>query len=173
MNLAFQRLTVLLTAALFLLFAAPHSATAQDAIAALSEPGMSRQINDYGRAGYPRVRVYLWGNVNDGVWTVEEGTDLLEFLSASATGNFNQSPETRVRNILKIYRNGQVGQEPAFEMNVETIFARQDAYPTLQNGDVLVVESIQRRRFFTFRNISQVTGTVASVASLIFLVNGR
>ena len=136
MKRTFLRLTFIFATGTFLLFTTPHYAVAQDAIAGLSEPGMSQQVNDYGRAGYPRVRVYLWGNANNGVWTVEEGTDLLEFLSASATGNFNQSAETRVRNVLKIYRQGQVGENPAFEMNVQEIFARQGAYPPLQKPNL-------------------------------------
>lgn len=170
MNVTFPRLALILVAGALLILIAPGQAGAQESTLERTEMRGPFQTNDYGRPGYPRVRIYLWGNAQSGVWTVEEGTDLLEFLSASATGNFNQSTETRVRNILKVYRRGQVGEKPAFEMDVREIFARQRAYPTLQNGDVLVVESIQRRRFFTFRNISRVTGTIASVASLIFLI---
>lgn len=131
---------------------------------------MSQQTNDYGRSGYPRVRVYLWGNADNGVWTVEEGTDLLEFLSASATGNFTQEADTRVKNILKVYRDGQKGDDPVFEMRVQEIFARQNKPFQLRNGDVLVVESVERRRNFTVRGIAQVAGAVASVASLVFLL---
>lgn len=170
MKATLYRLSLIFAAGVCFLFLSPTEAVAQDPPSSLAEPGASQQTKDYGRSGYPRVQIYLWGNANGGVWTVEEGTDLLEFLSASATGNFNESPETRTRNVLKIYRDGQVGEEPAFEMRIEDIFARQSEHPELQSGDVLVVESIQRRRFFTFRNISQVAGTIASVASLVFLV---
>lgn len=172
MKSSLYRLSFLLTAAFFLTFVTPEVTLSQDVASGLTaDSGLSEATNDYGRPGYPRVRVYLWGNANNGVWTVEEGTDLLEFLSAAATGNFNRSSDTRNKNVLKVYRRGQVGEKPAFEMDIREIFARQDVYPQLQNGDVLVVESVQRRRFFSFRNVSQVTGTLASVASLVFLID--
>lgn len=170
MNVTLSRLALTLVAGALLTLIAPQQAMSQEAIPEFSELGATSQTNDYGRPGYPRVRIYLWGNAQNGVWTVEEGTDLLEFLSASATGNFNRSTETRPKNILKVYRRGQVGQDPAFEMGMREIFARQNEFFDLQNGDVLVVESVQKRRYFTFRGISRVTGTIASVASLIFLI---
>lgn len=170
MNVTLSRLALIFVAGALLTLIAPRQAISQEPIPVFSELGATSQTNDYGRPGYPRVRIYLWGNAQNGVWTVEKGTDLLEFLSASATGNFNQSAETRVKNILKVYRRGQVGKEPAFEMNVREIFARQNEFFALQSGDVLVVETVQKRRFFTFRGISRVTGTIASVASLVFLI---
>ena len=169
MTVILQRAALILIAGALFVLISPPQAVAQETSPELAELATS-QTNDYGRPGYPRVRVYLWGNAQNGVWTVEEGTDLLEFLSASATGDFNEGSETRVKNILKVYRRGQVGREPAFEMKMEDIFARQDEYPELQNGDVLVVETVQRRRFFTLRGITRVTGTIASVASLVFLI---
>lgn len=170
MNITLSRLALILVAGALLTLIVPQQAMSQESIPEFSESGDIAQTNDYGRPGYPRVRIYLWGNAQNGVWTVEEGTDLLEFLSASATGNFNQRADTRVKNILKVYRRGQVGKEPAFEMDVREIFARQNESFSLQTGDVLVVESVQNRRILTFRGISRVTGTIASVASLIFLI---
>lgn len=157
-----RRLVLALVVSLFMVF--PGGVFAQDMspeITSLSE------TKDYGRPGYPRVTVYLWGNADSGVWTVEEGTDLLEFLSVAARGDFNQSAETRKKNLLRVYRRGQVDEKPIFETELDKIFARQIEYPELQDGDVYVVESIQKRRFFyKFRQVSQVTGAVASLVSL-------
>jgi hypothetical protein len=69
-----------------------------------------------------------------------------------------------------MYRDGQVGAEPVFETQLEDLFARQVESPVLQEGDVLVLESIERRRTFTFRQASQITGTIASIATLVFLL---
>lgn len=131
------------------------------------------QIKDYGRPGYPRVTVYLWGNAESGIWRVEEGTDLLEYLSVAARGTFRHDSDTRVKNILKIYRKGQVNEEPVYESTVDEIFARQSTYPELQNRDVIVVESVERRRLFSFRSISWITGSAASIASLVFLIRNN
>jgi len=147
----------------------PAPAVAQNALPGFAEPSDS-YVKDYGRPGYPRVRVYLWGNADSGVWTVEEGTDFLDFLSTAGNGNFNRQPDRRVKNFVRLYREGQTNAEPVFEERLESLFARQVAYPTLQNGDVLVIETEQRRRRFTLRQVGFVTGTLASIASLVFIV---
>ena len=174
MTAILQRATVMLLLGGAMVLGAPQLGVSQDLsedmLTGLEEGAGAASVNDYGRPGYPRVRIYLWGNAQNGVWTVEEGTDLLEFLSAAAEGDFNSRPDTRVKNMLRIYRKGQIGGEPAFSMKMERIFSRQVETPALQDGDVLVVESIQRRRFFSFRNLSRVLGTVTSVISLVLLI---
>jgi hypothetical protein len=155
---------------LLLISLVPAPVAAQSTVPGLLEPPGTAQVQDYGRPGYPRVQIYLWGNANNGVWKVEEGTDLLEYLSLAGQGNFRQGAETRVKNVLRMYREGQVGAEPVFETELEDLFARQVESPVLQEGDVLVLESIERRRTFTFRQASQITGTIASIATLVFLL---
>lgn len=152
---------------------APPVAEAQETPDAPTVDMDMSQIKDYGRPGYPRVTVYLWGNAENGIWRVEKGTDLLEYLSVAARGTFRHDSDTRVRNVLKIYREGQVNEDPVFESTVDEIFARQSAYPELQNRDVIVVESIERRRLLSFRSISWITGSAASVASLVFLISNN
>lgn len=170
MTITFKRVTLTIMASVFLGFMTPELAISQNEISGIPDSGISTHTSDYGRPGYPRVQIFLWGNGQTGRWTVEEGTDLLEFLTVAARGNFDRSPDTRRKNILRVYREGQVGEDPAFEMNINKIFSRQVEPPTLQNGDVLVVSSIEKRRFFSFRNMHQIVGTAASIASLIFLV---
>lgn len=166
------RITVLGVASLFLVLLSPDVSQAQQIPpSSLLDGGLSQvQEYDYGRPGYPRVTIYLWGNAQNGMWTVEQGTNFLEYLSVAARGNFNEAAETRVKNKIRLYREGQIDDEPVFEADLEAIFSRKVDYPKLQSGDVLIVESIQRRRFFTFRNMSQVVGTTASLVSLGLLV---
>lgn len=167
-NLVFGCFAYLLLLGGISLAVTPEPAAAQDVAAGIttSESG----VMDYGRPGYPRVRIYLWGNAQQGVWTVEEGTDLLEYLSVATQGDFRESAENRVRNVVRLYRKGQTTGEPVFKSRVEKIFARQVDYPQLRDGDVLVMETIERRRLFTFRQISRIVGTAASLVSLGFLV---
>lgn len=152
---------------------APSGAYGQETPNAPSVEMDMSQIKDYGRAGYPRVTVYLWGNAENGIWRVEEGTDLLEYLSVAARGRFRHDSDVRVENVLKIYREGQMNEDPVYESTVDEIFSRQSEYPELQNRDVIVVESVERRRFFTFRNLSWITGSAASIASLVFLISNN
>lgn len=140
--------------------------------APITDMAMS-QIKDYGRPGYPQVTVYLWGNAENGIWRIEQGTDLLEYLSVAARGTFRRDSDMRVKNVLKIYREGQVNEDPIYESTLDEIFARQSTYPELQNRDVIVVESVGRSRVFTFRNLSWITGSAASIASLVFLISSN
>jgi hypothetical protein len=127
-------------------------------------------VKEYGRPGYPRMTIYVWGNADSGVWNVERGTDLLEFVSViSRTRMSENSPDRRRVEKLSVYRDQRPGGgDPFFESNVKDIFASRDSYPTLQEGDILVLETQTRTRF-TWRDIARVTGTVAALLNTYLL----
>lgn len=129
-------------------------------------------VKEYGRAGYPKVTVFVWGTADTGVWKVEEGTDLLEFLSVAARSEgTNRNVEIRNYQYLEMYREDQDrSNDPFFESRMDELFAREKEYPQIQEGDILLIESRAKRRF-TWRDISQVTGTLASLVSTYLLLN--
>lgn len=152
---------------LALLLAVPPGAVAQ-----LTPQGLANtpNVKDYGRAGYPRVTVYVWGTADTGVWTVEKDTDLLEFLSVAVRSDrAGQNADTRVVQTLKIYREETRGSSPYFEARLDDLFSRERSYPSIQDGDIIEIESQTRRRF-TWRDITQVTGTLASLVATYLLV---
>lgn len=131
-------------------------------------------VRVYGRPGIPKITIYVWGGQTQaGVWLVEEDTDLIEFLSISARGDVTiRQPERRSETFIKIFRGtSQRGNDPFFEANVNDLFSRQESYPSLQDGDILVVETRVRREF-TWRDLSQVVGTLTSGISLYLLLSG-
>ena len=142
----------------------PVPATAQDL------PARPPGVNDYGRPGVPRVTVYLWGDANTGVWTIEENTDLVEFLSVASERTVDTRADTRAVRILKIYRDGYANDEPFFEHRLDDLFARRSAAPSLQNGDIVVLETRERRRF-TWRDITSVTGTIVGLVNTYLLLD--
>lgn len=129
-------------------------------------------VKTYGRPGYAKVTVYVWGTADTGVWNVEEGTDLLEFLSVAVRSEGgNRNADVRSYQVFKMYREGQNRQnDPFFESRMDELFSRERSYPTIQEGDILVVETRSTRRF-TWRDITQVTGTVASLVSTYLLID--
>jgi hypothetical protein len=134
-------------------------------------PVVTPNVKEYGRPGYPVMTVYVWGNADTGVWNVEEGTDLLEFLSVVSRTQFgNRSPEERSTQILKLYRDGRTDGSPIFESRIEDLFTRTEGYPALQESDVLVLETKVRRRF-TWRDVSQVVGLAATVLNTYLLLD--
>ena len=127
-------------------------------------------VKEYGRPGYPRMTIYVWGNADSGVWNVERGTDLLEFVSVISRARMSQnSPDRRRIERLSVYRDQQPGRgDPFYESDVKDIFAYRDSYPALQEGDILVLETETRTRF-TWRDIARVTGTVAALLNTYLL----
>lgn len=127
-------------------------------------------VRVYGQPGNPKMTVYVWGQAQTGLWSVDEGTDLLEFASIVTTGGFTTNrPETESDMILQLFREGGTDAEPIYEQNVEDLFASR-SYPDLRNGDILVLKNRTRRRF-TWRDVSQAIGTVTSTLSLILLID--
>lgn len=127
-------------------------------------------MKDYGKPGVPRITVYLWGYADTGVWTVAEGTDLMEFLSVASRVPPNIRPNNRVIRTLTVFRNGYTKEKPYFKSRLNKMFATRSGYPDLQNGDILVLNTQERPRF-TWRDIARVTGTVVGVLNTYLLLD--
>lgn len=157
----------------FLLFADPTLVKGQEFDDPQPQQLASQQpmVKEYGPEGVPKMTVFVWGNADSGVWRVEEGTDLLEFLSVVSRMQMrDRSPDREIIKQLSLYRDEQPGQgDPYFETRVERLFTGRDNYPALQEGDVLVLE-IEARDRFTWRDIAQVAGTVATVLNTYLLI---
>lgn len=130
-------------------------------------------VNVYGRPGYPKITVFVWGQAQNGVWLVEEDTGLIELLTVAARSDVTiRQPDRRSETFVKIFRNGASprGSDPLFMANVDEVFSGQRSYPAFEDGDILVVENRVRRRV-TWWDVSQIVGTVSSGVSLILLLN--
>jgi hypothetical protein len=134
---------------------------------------MNPTVKEYGRAGYPKITVYVWGNADSGVWNVEKGTDLLEFVSVvSRIRMVENDPDRRPIRTLRLYRDQspEGDEDPFFETRIETLFGDRSNYPSLKENDILVLETEARNRF-TWRDIARVTGTVAAVLNTYLLID--
>lgn len=133
--------------------------------------GENPAIQDYGRPGVPRITIYVWGNAQTGVWTVEEGASMLEVVSATArVGLDERNPERRQIHTLRIFRDGDRSGNPEFEARLEDVFSRSVTLPELRERDVLVIDTRTRRRL-SWRDVNQVAGTIASVLSIFILLD--
>mgnify|MGYP006280611613 CR=1 FL=1 len=160
-------LTVLGAGLLFL--ATPSVGWAQQSpqLSALTSP----QIKEYGRPGYPKITVYVWGNADTGVWNVEEGTGLLEFVSVISRVQFgNQRPESRNVQTLRIYRADRTDKDPFFESRVEKLFTERTVYPSLKDGDILVLETNVKNRF-SWRLFREIISTAAILLNTYLLLD--
>jgi hypothetical protein len=103
-----------------------------------------------------------------GIWRVERGADLVQFLShLRVPGLLQQQSQTRSEFTLKIYRGAAQSRELIYEIRLDELLEEGGDYPELQDGDILAVELRQRQsRLQLFR---LVTGVVSSAASLTLL----
>jgi len=151
---------------------APSTAQAQEQpqMTAETRALFTPTVKEYGRPGYPRMTVYVWGNADSGVWNVERGTDLLEFITVVSRARMtDSSPDRRRIETFSLYRNATPGTDaPFFTSEIESIFSDRGNYPTLQEDDILVLETRTRGRF-TWRDIARVTGTIAALVNTYLL----
>lgn len=127
-------------------------------------------VKEYGRPGYAKITVYVWGSADTGVWNVEKGTDLLEFVSVvSRVQMASRSPDQRVVEKLSLYRDESRQGDPYFETQIEELFSSRGSYPALQEGDILVLESQARNRF-TWRDVARITGAIATLLNTYLLL---
>lgn len=132
---------------------------------------LTPNIKEYGRPGYPVITVYVWGDADTGVWNVEEGTDLLEFVSVISRTQFgNQGPESRSIQKIKLYRDGRTEGKPMFEARVQDLFTARSSYPDLQSEDILVLETQVRGRF-TWRDLGQVIGIASTILNTYLIID--
>lgn len=130
----------------------------------------------YAPPGVPTQTIYIWGSVGvPGVWRVEQDIDLVELLSAARlTGVGRDDPGVRESNRIQVYRrSGGEGRELVYEASLDDVLSPGATYPTLQDQDVIEVETVTRNRF-GFRDAISLIGTGASLTLLVLrIVSGR
>jgi len=128
-------------------------------------------INTFATPGAATITVNVWGSVaRPGLWRIERGADLVEFLSVTGLAGIGQDrPGTRTKTYVAIYRTINNERRQVYRSDIEDILEDGASYPVLQDDDVLGVESVQRRSL-GFQTISLIVGTASSLASLTFLI---
>lgn len=115
--------------------------------------------------GNATVQVQVLGDVGaSGLYEVDQGTDLGQLLALSG-GPFSNSRQhlTRRTVTVRLYRHQSPTRELFYEADLEHAMTDTEAYPTLQDGDVLSVEITERRRF-SWRDGFTIVNTVALLA---------
>jgi hypothetical protein len=123
---------------------------------------------NYAEAGDVTMLTNVWGSVqNPGLYQVPTGTHLSTLLSVAggpAVGTRSQVEDRTIRVRLFRESNGQRLVVYETTMMNEIIVSAED--PVLEEGDILAVETIVRRRF-SWRDAFPIVAAVASVALAI------
>jgi len=153
-----------------LLLSVPSSSRGQD-FGAIEDS----YINTLARPGEPTITVYLWGSVGQtGIWRIKRETDLIAFLSAvQVPGIGEEQIGIRRRTTLRVFRGSAGDRQEVYSERLDEILEEGASYPDLQNEDVLLVETSQRREIFTFQFISTFIGTTSSAILLVLRLTGN
>ena len=125
----------------------------------------------YAELGRTTIDVYVWGAVGrPGIWKVASEIDLIELLSVAQVPGVGQEDAAMNQTVeLRIYRTEAGKRKTIYTEKLDLILASGQAYPALQDGDVVEVVT-QRRSRFRLQTISQLVGTAASLSLLIIRV---
>ncbi|NNE35552.1 MAG: hypothetical protein HKN13_09955 [Rhodothermales bacterium] len=118
---------------------------------------------NYGEPGDITVLVNVWGTVkNPGLYEVTKGTTLSTLFSlAGGPLVASRTRSTRRSVTLRMTRGPRQETITEFVMENQVLALRED--PELVTGDVVTVETVERRRI-SWRDIVPIVAAVASVA---------
>lgn len=123
----------------------------------------------YARPGEATIQVSVWGSVSQtGILEVPDTTDLHTLLTlAGGAPGIGKRRENRdpPEVIVRLYRKKQGERTKIFESEVEDVMTGAKAPPTLQENDVVMVETIEQRHF-GFRDALSIASSIGSIILL-------
>lgn len=99
-----------------------------------------------------------------GIYEVGTDTRLMELITLAGFAPPVRNDRSVVRNTLSVIRP-RLGNEPIYEARLEDFVREPERHPALEEGDVIMIESVQRARF-TWREAVQIISGVSSVLLL-------
>lgn len=121
----------------------------------------------YSRPGALTHQIYVIGNVNPGIYEVEQGTSLTElFVLASGAPITPRNQYEKNRTTVRLYRLTSSGRELVCESLLEDLLTNNQPEVILGGGDVMAVE-VERRLQFSWRDGLSIATAAAAVALAI------
>lgn len=161
------------TAAFLVCFALPSLAHAQG-YGRVEEIASNGAYFHFVRPGVMTVQVYLMGPVGKpGVYELSEGTTIGQLLAFAGGPTMSPRPTTSRRTItIRMYRPAVSGSEPMLEASFDQIIGSAGNTPSLQDGDVLTVEIVEKQRF-NWREGLTLIGSLSALGIVIQSLTGR
>jgi len=137
-----------------------------------AQPSLSGEqdyVYTYARPGEATQTVYVWGGVDKpGIWKIEPGTDLVELFSVVYPSEYGrESPEARTAVRLRIHRSTDENPRVVAEMELNRLLdMRPQERPSLEEGDVIEVRTIEKRKF-SLNTFGTIVGTLSSITLLV------
>lgn len=126
--------------------------------------------NVYARPGQPTNTVRVWGQVSQpGLWRVEQGTDLLDFLTIlQVPGVGRDEAGYRQHFTIRVYRQEGQDRSEIFSQRLDHMLEGEAQYPVLEEDDILAVEA-RRRRAVGLQTVRTALQVVSTAVSLVLI----
>jgi protein involved in polysaccharide export with SLBB domain len=122
----------------------------------------------HARPGQATVQVQVQGTVpRPGIYEVADSTDLNKLLTMSGGAALEPRPENRERPeiTIQVYRPSDQSRSVLLDVPFEQILLGERQFQEFQDGDIVVVETIEQRSF-TWRDLLSISSTTLSIAVL-------
>ncbi len=131
------------------------------------------RVVDFSRPGRATMKIYLWGNVSQpGIWKVENDVDFLELLTTAQVPSVGQNNyQTKDKTVVRVYRGRVSRRTEVYAAEVKELLQNGSAYPALQDGDIIYLETTTKQRFGLNTFLSAVGAASAVVLLAIRLGN--
>jgi hypothetical protein len=133
-----------------------------------ASPSLGQQIGDiqtggtafytFARPGQNTIRVLVIGGGRSGIYEIGDNLELSELLALSGGGGATGQTKTTVR----LYRSTRDGRQEIFEARLKDFIERSAEHPSLQGGDLVQIETVQRQRF-GWRDVLRIVTTGLTV----------
>jgi hypothetical protein len=133
--------------------------------------GISYKV--FARPGEPLIRVHVLGELGSGLYAIGANTTLTELLALAGGPQLSGVTTETTREVtVRVFRDQGAQRQQIYESDIRDLIVTPGQHPTLEEGDVVTVESVTRRRFDAFRAI-QVASSIATFGLLILRVADR
>ena len=121
----------------------------------------------FAQPGDATIQISIWGSVASGIYEVPVGTNLDKLLTMAGgpPPDLRQSG-TRHEITIRLFREQGAGRTMIYEAPLDRMLVETEAYPVLQDYDVLTLETIVHRGFGWRDALSLLT----SVGTFILIV---
>lgn len=116
----------------------------------------------YAQTGQNTIQVAVLGGGQSGIYEVGADIDLAKLLALSK----GLGGDGRSKITVQLYRPENGRRELMFEAKMEEFLARSE-YPTLETGDIVRIETVQRQRF-GWRDVLSI---ITTATTLVFTID--
>jgi hypothetical protein len=123
----------------------------------------------HAKPGEATVQVSVWGTVpRPGIYEVPDTTDLDKLLTMAGGAPLEPRVEDRdeVKITVRVYRPDESDRNKIFEARLERMLQGTPGYPSLEDNDIVVVETVRPKDPFGWREALSVASSLGSLTLL-------